>query len=108
MQKLNPAKLSYTKPHLAARVVRNVLISVDQVKACKCWAVSVIHKLSRRPPSLSLRDTSPIDLEMAVNGLHASEMPWMATFRKSLNSTFGLKIANSMMDEIDDIEMWVI
>lgn len=108
-QKVDPRKpASYTKPHLAARVVRKFLTRVNQIKACKHWTVSVFRKLSGRPPRLPLRDASPIDLEMAVNGLHASEMPWMASFRKSLNCTFGPKVTESMLREIDDIEMWVI
>lgn len=100
IQKYDPGKSIYTKPHLAARVFRKILTPVKLVKA-------FFRKLRGQPPHLPFRDSNPIDLKMAVNGLHASQMPWMAMFRKSLNHTFGFKVADSMMTEIDDLEMWV-
>lgn len=104
-QKFSPGQPNHTKPHLLARVARQIFSPFKLVKACKYWTVSVFCKLSGQPPHFPLRDASPIDLEMAENGLRASEMPWMAPFHNSLNRTFGFKVADSMMTEIDDLEM---
>lgn len=103
VQNFDPVRPDYQIPHQAARVIRVILTPVKLVKDFRYHIASQLSERPARPsPVEALRQ---IDLEVPESMEFASEKPYMKRFRKLLDRTYGAKIAECIMTEIDVLVM---
>lgn len=106
VQEFDPECTRCAKPHLAARVVRAILVPFKILKDCKYWISSIVLRKAVGKCVPPLENGNQIDL-VEKGERPASELSHMTEFRKLLNRTFGSKSTAIMIAEIDKID-WLV